>query len=77
MAVVALGGGRQRAGDAVDPRVGLADVVPRWHRVAAGDPLAVVHANRLADAEATAKALVAAFRIGDREPLHVPHAVIE
>ncbi len=77
LAVITLGGGRRKPGDAVDPRVGLAAVQPLGSRVAAGDALAVVHASRLAEGEAVAKALVAAFRIGDGNPLHDPPAVIE
>jgi thymidine phosphorylase len=77
LAVIALGGGRQRPGDTVDPRVGLAHVRPLGSRVEAGDPLAVVHASRLAQGEAAVRALVPAFRIGGLDPLHEPPAVIE
>jgi thymidine phosphorylase len=77
LAVITLGGGRLRPGDGVDPRVGLAEVLPRGTRVAVGDALAVVHAAKLADAEAVAKQVAAAIRIGAGDPLHDPPAVVE
>ena len=55
-AVVALGGGRMRPGDVVDPRVGLAGIVGRGAAVQAREPLAWVHA---ADANAAAAAVAA------------------
>ena len=77
LAIVALGGGRARAGDAIDPRVGLSDLRPLGSRVQAGEPLAILHATQLADGKAAAQALVSAFRIGGRMPLHDAPAVIE
>ena len=65
LAVVALGGGRLKPGDAVDPRVGLAAVRPRGARLAAGEPLAVVHAASEAAADAAVAAVQAAFRLAD------------
>ena len=44
LCVVELGGGRRRAGDALDLRVGLADVRPLGTRLEAGEALAWVHA---------------------------------
>ena len=45
LAVVALGGGRLRPGDRIDPRVGiLSKLLPTATSVAAGQPLACVHA---------------------------------
>ncbi|MBT8336317.1 MAG: thymidine phosphorylase, partial [Gemmatimonadetes bacterium] len=43
-AVVAMGGGRVRLGEAIDPRVGFRVLVRPGDRVMAGDPLAEVHA---------------------------------
>jgi thymidine phosphorylase len=56
LAVLALGAGRALPGDAVDPRVGLADMLPLGTAVAAGQPLATVHA---ASADAAARAVAA------------------
>jgi thymidine phosphorylase len=68
MAVVALGGGRARPGQAVDPRVGLADVRAPGEAVAAGEPLAVVHAAEDAAAEAAVAAVRAAMPMVDAAP---------
>lgn len=79
MAVVALGGGRRRGGDAVDPRVGLDAVRALGTRVAHGEPLAFVHA---ADEAAAAQAVVevlAAVRIDASPPEDAPvvHGCVE
>lgn len=57
LAVVALGGGRQRASDKIDPAVGIDDFVALGTRVRAGDTLALVR-GRNADAVASAVAAV-------------------
>jgi thymidine phosphorylase len=51
IAVVALGGGRSHADDAIDPSVGLTDVVDVGTAVRAGSLLCVVHAASDADAD--------------------------
>jgi thymidine phosphorylase len=71
-AVVALGGGRVRPGDQVDPRVGLDQVVGRGARVHTGDPLAFVHASDEAAADAAIAAVLAAIQIGDEAPPALP-----
>jgi thymidine phosphorylase len=63
--VVALGGGRAQAGDAIDPRV------------VRGQPLAVVHAADAAAAEMALRGLAQALRVGDSaSPAPLVHAVI-
>ena len=52
IAVVALGGGRSHADDAIDPSVGLTDVIDVGTQVRAGSPLCIVHAASDADADA-------------------------
>jgi thymidine phosphorylase len=74
--VVELGGGRRQADDAVDPRVGLSDVVPLGRRVEVGDRLATVHAATAASAEAAAAALTAWLTIADA-PVEPQRALIE
>ena len=78
LAVVALGGGRARPGDTVDPRVGLSAVLPLGAPVATGQTLAVVHAARVADVQAAVLAVQRAMLIGDTEPAVPPpvHAVV-
>jgi thymidine phosphorylase len=68
LAVVALGGGRQREGDAVDPRVGFSDLAEPGAAVGPGMPLARVHAADEAAAEAAAARLRAAYALGDPPP---------
>ncbi|MFM7044122.1 MAG: thymidine phosphorylase [Ilumatobacteraceae bacterium] len=64
LVVVALGGGRTRPTDPVDPAVGLTRLAPIGSRVDADRPIAVVHARTAADADAAAASLRAAYRIG-------------
>ncbi len=72
LAVVALGGGRARPGDRVDPRVGLDAVQPLGAALGAGAALARVHAASEAAAEAAAHAVRGAFTIGDDLPAAPP-----
>jgi thymidine phosphorylase len=72
---VALGGGRRRATDPVDPRVGLTRVLPVGSKVRAGDPLLRVHAANAADADAALRTLVDALPIGDGPALPDPPVV--
>ena len=65
LAVVALGGGRVRGGEAINHAVGLSDLMPLGAEIAIGQPLAVVHATGPAAAEAAAAAVRAAYAIGD------------
>ena len=65
LVVVALGGGRARASDGVDPRVGLSDIRPLGTVLHAGEPLLRVHAATSADAQAACSALLAAMTLAD------------
>ena len=68
MAVVRLGGGRLRAGDRIDPSVGLSDVLMLGDEVSAGDPLAIVHAATDDDADTAIAVCVPAFSITETPP---------
>ena len=57
-AIIALGGGRSRVDDVVDPAVGIVFHVRVGDRVEAGQPLATIHA-RTADALAACRATLA------------------
>jgi len=72
LAVVALGGGRSRPTDVVDPRVGLAAVQPLGVRLAAGETLALVHAATAEAAAAASAAVQAAFTLADMAPPVLP-----
>ena len=65
LAVVALGGGRRRASDTVDPRVGLSHCLPLGHVLQAGDPLLRVHAASQQAAHVACQAALAAITVAD------------
>jgi thymidine phosphorylase len=69
IAVVALGGGRSHADDAIDPSVGLSDVIDVGAPVRPGNPLCMVHAANDRDAGAAMNIVRRAIRI---EPGEVP-----
>jgi thymidine phosphorylase len=72
LAVLALGGGRRRNGDRIDPRVGLAGVAARGAGLTVGAPLAFVHAADDNGALAAQQAVLGAFSITDEAPPPVP-----
>jgi thymidine phosphorylase len=73
IAVVALGGGRTRTEDGIDPAVGLTEVAAIGDAVGAGGrPLAIVHARTADAADRAAGTLRAAFAIADAAPETLP-----
>ena len=64
MAVVRLGGGRLVETDAIDPAVGLSNVVRLGDTIRRGDPLAIVHAADDAAADRAVGSVQAAITIG-------------
>ena len=74
LAALTLGGGRTRADQSIDHRVGFSEVAGPGDRVGAGRPLALVHARTEADAMEAAAALRSAFDLGAAPP--PPRAVI-
>ena len=67
-AVVQLGGGRLREGDRINHSVGLSDLAGIGEDIAAGAPLAMVHAATEAQAEAAIRAVQAAYHLGETMP---------
>jgi len=65
VAVIGLGGGRQRAADKIDYSVGFSDVAHVGQKITRGDPLAIVHARDQETANVAESALKAAFIISD------------
>jgi thymidine phosphorylase len=65
LAVVELGGGRRKASDSIDPRVGFSQFAQIGQQVQAGDVLAVVHAADAASAEHAQRTLQTLIQIGD------------
>lgn len=72
LASVALGGGRHRKGDAIDPRVGVMLAAKVGAHVQAGDTLCTIHAADRAAAHAVVDELQAAFTIGPQPVAPLP-----
>lgn len=72
LAVVRLGGGRQREGDKINPSVGLSDLAGIGEDIGPGDPLCMVHAATEAQADAAILAVQAAYALGPTAPLDPP-----
>ncbi len=68
LAVVALGGGRQREGDKINPSVGLSDLAGIGEDVGAGDPLCMVHAATEAQADEAIRTIQAAYVLAASPP---------
>ena len=75
LVIVALGGGRRRAGDKVDPRVGITRLLPLGTTVKAGDALLKVHAASAASADAALLTLAEAVHIHDGPAVPNPPVV--
>ena len=73
--VVTLGGGRRRADDAIDHRVGLTEVAGIGDRVGPDRPLAVIHAATEDGWTAAATELRAAFAVSDRSAQPGPSVI--
>jgi thymidine phosphorylase len=74
LAILALGGGRRRVEDKIDPRVGLTNIAAIGEEVGLARPLCLIHAANESDADAAAAALQAAIAIGEK-PAAVPSPV--
>ncbi len=72
LAVVRLGGGRQREGDKINPSVGLSDLAGIGEDIGPGDPLCMVHAATEAQADAAIRAVQSAYLLGDQAPEDPP-----
>ena len=67
-ASVALGAGRDRVDDAVDPAVGITVVAGIGHRVAGGDPVLTLHYTTRARLDAALPLARSAIDVGDEPP---------
>jgi thymidine phosphorylase len=73
LAVLALGGGRRREDDRIDPAVGLTEVAAPGELVGPGErPLALVHAASVESAERAAQALRDAYTLGEHSEVDHP-----
>lgn len=68
LAVVRLGGGRQREGDKINPSVGLSDLAGICDEIGPGDPLCMVHAATEAQAEEAIRTIQAAYTMSETLP---------
>lgn len=68
LAVVALGGGRTRPQDNVDPAVGLTDLAGHGASLSAGDTVAMVHARDAEAADAATHAVLEAYEFAEERP---------
>ncbi len=71
-AALHLGAGRRAKGDPIDHAVGVVCRAKRGDRVAAGEPLAEVHARDQAGAAEAAEAVLAVYELGDEQPRSRP-----
>jgi pyrimidine-nucleoside phosphorylase len=65
---IALGAGRTRADQAVDPSAGIELCAQRGERITRGQPLAIIHARTPALAKSEARRVEQAFRIASTKP---------
>lgn len=72
LAVVAMGGGRQRATDAIDYSVGLSEMITLGERADNQRPLAVIHAASETHWQQAAQAVKAAITLSDAAPAATP-----
>lgn len=75
--IVELGGGRRKAGDAIDMRVGYSAVKSIGTGLKAGEPLALIHAADEASADRAVAAYLAACTIADQSPPATPLVLAE
>jgi pyrimidine-nucleoside phosphorylase len=71
-ATTALGAGRSRVEDSVDPAVGADILVKPGAKLSAGDPVVVLHYRREADLTGAVDLAVEAIRIEDEAPAPLP-----
>ncbi|QSX41685.1 thymidine phosphorylase [Shewanella cyperi] len=72
LAVVTLGGGRRKPGDALDYSVGLSNVCTLGQTINKDTPLAMIHAQSEAAFEEAAKAVRGAIKVADSQPEKTP-----
>ncbi|WP_372869896.1 thymidine phosphorylase [Shewanella sp.] len=72
LAVVTLGGGRRKPGDALDYSVGLSNVCALGQAIDKSTPLAFIHAQSEAAFEEAASAVRGAIEIADKQPEKTP-----
>jgi thymidine phosphorylase len=64
-AIIELGGGRRKVGEALDLSVGFSEIAPTGTTLNKDTPLAVVHAASESDADTAEQNLLAAYELGE------------
>jgi thymidine phosphorylase len=72
LAVVMLGGGRSKAGQAIDLSVGLSGVVSVGSEIMAGDPICFVHGSSESTAESAVSKILDSISITESKPKAAP-----
>jgi thymidine phosphorylase len=76
-AIAAIGGGRVRIEDNIDPSVGFVADVKIGNRVTAGESLGAVFCDDAAKAREAVESIQAAYTIGDEPPAELPELTKE
>ena len=76
-AIAAIGGGRVRIEDTVDPTVGFTSELKLGDRLSAGEAIGTVYCADSAAAQEAARRIQAAYKIGDEPPAQRPELVKE
>lgn len=76
-AIAAIGGGRVRIDDAIDPTVGLLTDVKLGEEVAEGESLGTIYCKDLSKAREAAQRIQAAYEVTDQPPAEIPQLMKE
>jgi thymidine phosphorylase len=76
-AIAAIGGGRVRIDDAIDPSVGFIAEIKLGDRITAGVALGTVYCRDESKAKEAAARIQAAYKIGDQPPTEIPQLMRE
>jgi thymidine phosphorylase len=76
-AIAAIGGGRVRIEDTVDPTVGFTSELKLGDEVRAGDAIGIVYCADAASAAEAARRIQASYQIADAPPNETPKLVKE
>jgi len=76
-AIAAIGGGRVRIDDAIDPSVGFITEIKLGDRITAGAALGTVYCREQSKAKEAAVRIQTAYKIGDQSPTEIPQLMME
>jgi thymidine phosphorylase len=76
-AIAAIGGGRVRIEDTIDPTVGFTSELKIGDRVTGGEAIGIVYCADTSDGEEAARRIQAAYHVGDEPPAEAQKLVKE